>query len=40
MWIWLFDAYDFAALSPSVKGFKLSPVNTTQLSSLANTSLS
>ncbi len=40
VWIWLFDANDFAALSPSVKGFTLSPVNTTQLSSLANTSLS
>jgi ABC-type transport system substrate-binding protein len=40
VWIWLFDSYDFAALSPSVKGFTLSPVNTTQLSSLANTSIS
>jgi peptide/nickel transport system substrate-binding protein len=40
VWIWLFDSYDFAVLSPSVKGFTLSPVNTTQLSSLANTSIS
>jgi peptide/nickel transport system substrate-binding protein len=40
VWIWLFDSYDFAALSPTVKGFTLSPVNTTQLSSLANTSIS
>src|ERR1700722_6738690 len=40
VWIWLFDSYDYAALSPTVKGFKLSPVNTTQLSSLANTSIS
>jgi peptide/nickel transport system substrate-binding protein len=40
VWIWLFDSYDFAALAPTVKGFTLSPVNTTQLSSLANTSIS
>jgi peptide/nickel transport system substrate-binding protein len=40
VWIWLFDSYDFAALSPTVKGFTLSPVNTTQLSSLATTSIS
>jgi peptide/nickel transport system substrate-binding protein len=40
VWIWLFDSYDFAVLSPTVKGFTLSPVNTTQLSSLANTSIS
>ena len=40
VWIWLFDSYDYAALSPTVKGFTLSPVNTTQLSSLANTSVS
>jgi peptide/nickel transport system substrate-binding protein len=40
VWIWLFDSYDFAVLSPNVKGFTLSPVNTTQLSSLANTSIS
>jgi peptide/nickel transport system substrate-binding protein len=40
VWIWLFDSYDYAALSPTVKGFSLSPVNTTQLSSLANTSVS
>jgi peptide/nickel transport system substrate-binding protein len=38
VWIWLFDSYDFAALAPTVKGFTLSPVNTTQLSSLATTS--
>lgn len=40
VWIWLFDSYDFAALAPNVKGFSLSPVNTTQLSSLATTSVS
>jgi peptide/nickel transport system substrate-binding protein len=40
VWIWLFDSYDYAALAPSVKGFTLSPVNTTQLSSLATTSIS
>jgi peptide/nickel transport system substrate-binding protein len=40
VWIWLFDSYDYAVLSPTVKGFTLSPVNTTQLSSLANTSVS
>ena len=40
VWIWLFTSYDFAALSPSVHGFTLSPVNTTQLSSLATTSVS
>lgn len=40
VWIWLFDSYQFAALAPNVKGFTLSPVNTTQLSSLAKTTLS
>lgn len=40
VWIWLFTSYDFAALAPNVHGFTLSPVNTTQLSSLATTSLS
>lgn len=39
VWIWLFDSYDFAVMSPSVHGFTLSPVNTTQLSSLATTTL-
>jgi peptide/nickel transport system substrate-binding protein len=40
VWIWLFDSNDYAALAPNVKGFSLSPVNTTQLSSLATTSVS
>lgn len=40
VWIWLFDSYQFAALAPNVKGFVLSPVNSTQLSSLAKTTLS
>jgi peptide/nickel transport system substrate-binding protein len=40
VWIWLFDSNDFAALAPSVKGFTLSPVNTTELASLATTSVS
>jgi ABC-type transport system substrate-binding protein len=39
VWIWLFDSYDFAVLSSHVHGFTLSPINTTQLSSLANTTL-
>jgi peptide/nickel transport system substrate-binding protein len=39
VWIWLFDSYDFAVMSPHVHGFTLSPVETTQLSSLANTTL-
>lgn len=39
VWIWLFDSYDFAVMSPRVQGFTLSPVNTTQLSSLATTTL-
>ena len=39
VWIWLFDSYDFAVMSPNVHGFTLSPVNTTQLSSLAGTTL-
>jgi len=40
VWIWLFDSNDYAVVAKSVKGFTLSPVNTTQLSSLANASLS
>ncbi len=40
VWIWLFDSYQFAALAPNVKGFVLSPVNSTQLSGLATTKLS
>lgn len=40
VWIWLYDANDFAALAPNVHGFTLSPVNTTQLASLATTSVS
>jgi peptide/nickel transport system substrate-binding protein len=39
VWIWLFNSYDFAVMSPNVHGFTLSPVNTTQLSSLAGTTL-
>ncbi len=40
VWDWLFDSYIFAALSPSVHGFTLSPVNTTQLAGLATTTVS
>jgi peptide/nickel transport system substrate-binding protein len=40
VWVWLFDAYDFAVTSSNVHGFNLSPVNTTQLASLATTSVS
>jgi peptide/nickel transport system substrate-binding protein len=40
VWIWLFDSNDFAAVAPNVHGFTLSPVNTTQLSSLATTTVS
>ncbi len=39
VWDWLFTAYNFAALSPSVKGFTLSPVNTTAFHALAKTTL-
>jgi hypothetical protein len=39
VWIWLFDSNDFAAVASNVHGFVLSPVNTTQLSSLATTTL-
>ena len=39
VWLWLFDSYDFAVMSPKVQGFTLSPVNTTQLASLAKTTL-
>jgi peptide/nickel transport system substrate-binding protein len=40
VWIWLFDSYQFAALGSNVKGFTLSPVNTTQLLSLDKTTVS
>jgi peptide/nickel transport system substrate-binding protein len=40
VWIWLFDSNDFAAMSSNVHGFTLSPVNSTQLSSLATTTVS
>ena len=40
VWIWLFDSNVFAALSPTVHGFTLSPVNSTQLYSLATTTVS
>jgi peptide/nickel transport system substrate-binding protein len=40
VWIWLFTAYDYAAVSPSVHGFTLAPTNSTTLDSLRSTSLS
>ncbi|MHB1597841.1 MAG: ABC transporter substrate-binding protein [Acidimicrobiales bacterium] len=40
VWIWLFDAFAYAAVSPSVHGFSLSPVTSTSLASLASTTVS
>jgi len=40
VWIWLFDAYDYAAVAPGVKGFSLSPVTGTSLQALGTTSWS
>jgi peptide/nickel transport system substrate-binding protein len=40
VWIWLFTAYDYAALTPSVHGFAFAPTNSTSLDSLRSTTLS
>jgi peptide/nickel transport system substrate-binding protein len=40
VWIWLFTAYDYAAVASSVHGFKLAPTNSTSLDSLRSTTLS
>jgi peptide/nickel transport system substrate-binding protein len=40
VWIWLFTAYDYAAVSKSVHGFNLWPTNSTSLLSLRSASIS
>lgn len=40
VWIWLFTAYDYAAVSKSVHGFSLRPTNSTSLDSLRSATLS
>jgi peptide/nickel transport system substrate-binding protein len=40
VWIWLFDAFDYAAVAPSVHGFSLSPVTGTSLQALRSTTVS
>jgi peptide/nickel transport system substrate-binding protein len=40
VWIWLFTAYDYAAVSPSVHGFSLQPTNSTSLYSLRTATVS
>ena len=40
VWIWLFTAYDYAAVSKSVHGFHLRPTNSTSLDSLASATFS
>jgi peptide/nickel transport system substrate-binding protein len=40
VWIWLFTAYDYAAVTSNVHGFTLAPTNTTSLASLRSTTLS
>jgi peptide/nickel transport system substrate-binding protein len=40
VWIWLFTAYDYAAVTSSVHGFTLAPTNSTSLASLRSTTLS
>jgi len=37
VWIWLFTAYDYAVLAPSVHGFTLAPTNSTSLDALRST---
>lgn len=37
VWIWLFTAYDYAALGSSVHGFVLAPTNSTSLAALKST---
>ncbi|MGP8209590.1 MAG: ABC transporter substrate-binding protein [Acidimicrobiales bacterium] len=40
VWIWLFTAYDYAAVTANVHGFALAPTNSTSLDSLRSTTLS
>ena len=40
VWIWLFTAYDYAAVASSVHGFSLAPTNSTSLSSLRSATIS
>jgi peptide/nickel transport system substrate-binding protein len=40
VWIWLFTAYDYAAVTSNVHGFTLAPTNSTSLASLRSTTLS
>jgi peptide/nickel transport system substrate-binding protein len=40
VWIWLFTAYDYAAVSPSLHGFTLAPTNSTTFESLRSATLS
>jgi peptide/nickel transport system substrate-binding protein len=40
VWIWLFTAYDYAAVAPSVHGFALNPTNSTSLASLRSSTIS
>ncbi len=40
VWIWLFDAFNYAALAPSVHGFSISPVTGTSLQALRSTTVS
>ena len=40
VWIWLFTAYDYAAVTSNVHGFTLAPTNSTSLASLRTTTIS
>jgi peptide/nickel transport system substrate-binding protein len=40
VWIWLFTAYDYAAVASSVHGFSLRPTNSTSLDSLSTATFS
>lgn len=40
VWIWLFDAFAYAGVAPTVHGFSLSPVTSTSLQALRSTTVS
>jgi peptide/nickel transport system substrate-binding protein len=40
VWIWLFTAYDYAAVAKNVQGFTLAPTNSTSLASLRSATVS
>ena len=40
VWIWLFTAYDYAAVASSLHGFSLAPTNSTSLDSLRSATIS